>query len=93
MHSLYPKASKLTEIIIGGAIEVHRDKGPGLVESIYEWCMLKEFGLRRLTAVNQKAVQITYKGFTKEEPLRFDLLVEDCVLIETKSVEQILPIH
>ena len=93
MHPLYPKASKLTESIIGAAIEVHRDKGAGLVESIYEWCMIKELGLRQLTAVNQKTIQITYKGFTKEEPLRFDLLVEGCVLIEAKSVEHILPIH
>ena len=45
MHPLYPKASKLTESIIGAAIEVHRDKGAGLVESIYEWCMIKELGL------------------------------------------------
>lgn len=93
MHPLYTKASKLTEGIIGAAIEVHRDKRAGLVESIYEWCMIKELGLRQLTAVNQKTIQITYKGFTKEEPLRFDLLVEDCVLIEAKSVEHVLPIH
>ncbi len=93
MHPLYPKASKLTESIIGAAIEVHRDKGAGLAESIYEWCMIKELGLRQLTAVNQKTIQITYKGFTKDEPLRFDLLVEDCVLIEAKSVEHILPIQ
>lgn len=93
MHPLYRKASGLTEIIIGSAIEVHRDKGPGLVESIYEWCLTKEFELRRLEAINQKIVQITYKGFIREEPLRFDLLVENCVLIEAKSVDQILPIH
>lgn len=93
MHPLYPKASKLTESIIGAAIEVHRDKGPGLVESIYEWCLTKELGLRQLAFLNQKSIQITYKGFIKEEPLRFDLLVEDCVLIEAKSVEHILPIH
>ena len=93
MHPLYPKASKLTEVVIGAAIEVHRDKGPGLVESIYEWCLIKELELRHLSVINQKAVQISYKGFTKEEPLRFDLLVEGCVLIEAKSVGQILPIH
>jgi hypothetical protein len=43
MHPLFSKASGLTEVIIGAAIEAHRDKGPGLIESIYEWCMLKEF--------------------------------------------------
>lgn len=93
MHPLLPKASGLTESIIGAAIEVHRDKGPGLVESIYEWCLMRELELRRLRASNQKVVRISYKGFSKEEPLRFDVLVEDCVLVEVKSVEHVLPIH
>jgi GxxExxY protein len=93
MHPLYPKASKLTEQIIGAAIEVHRDKGPGLIESIYEWCLMRELELRQLPSTNQKLVKITYKGFAREEPLRFDVLVEGCVLVETKAVEKILPIH
>jgi GxxExxY protein len=93
MHSLFEKASGLTEIIIAAAIEVHRDKGPGLIESIYEWCLLKELGLRGLECVSQKFVPIEYKGFTREEPLRFDLLVEGRVLVETKAVEKVLPIH
>ncbi len=93
MHHLFPKASKLTESIIGAAIEVHRDKGPGLVESIYEWCLMRELELRQLGATNQKVIRISYKGFSKDEPLRFDVLVEDCVLVEAKSVEHVLPIH
>jgi GxxExxY protein len=93
LHPLYLKASKLTETIIGAAIEVHRDKGPGLIESIYEWCLTKELGLRGLKVANQRLVIIEYKGFTREEPLRFDILVEDCVLVEAKAVEKILPIH
>ncbi|SRR5258706_2206278 len=93
MHPLFQRASRLTETIIAAAIEVHRDKGPGLIESIYEWCLLTELGLRRLTCVNQKSVLIEYKGFTREEPLRFDVLVEDCILVEAKAVEKILPIH
>ena len=93
MHPLFDKASSLTEAIIGAAIEVHRDKGPGLIESIYEWCLLKELELRRLTCVNQKFVQIRYKEFTRDEPLRFDIQYENCVLVEAKAVEKILPIH
>lgn len=93
MHPLFPKASKLTEQVIGAAIEVHRDKGPGLIESIYEWCMMREFELRHLAATNQRVVRISYKGFSKEEPLRFDMLVEDCLLVEAKSIERVLPIH
>jgi GxxExxY protein len=93
MHPLFHKASSLTEMIIAGAIEVHRDKGPGLIESIYEWCLIKELGLRGLSCLNQRLVVVEYKGFTREEPLRFDVLVEDCVLVEAKAVESILPIH
>jgi GxxExxY protein len=93
MHPLYRKATGLTESIIAAAIEVHRDKGPGLIESIYEWCMLKELGLRGLACISQRVVVVEYKGFTREEPLRFDVLVEECVLVETKAVQNILPIH
>jgi GxxExxY protein len=83
----------LTEIIIGAAIEVHRDKGPGLIESIYKWCLTKEFELRGLTCLSQKLVMIEYKGFTREKPLRFDILVAGCMLVEAKAVEKILRIH
>jgi GxxExxY protein len=93
MHPLFKKASGLTEGIIAAAIEVHRDKGPGLIESIYEWCLTKEFELRGLSCSSQKIVVITYKSFTREEPLRFDVLVEDCVPVEAKAGEKILPIH
>lgn len=93
MHPLFAKASGLTETIIAGSIEVHRDKGSGLIESIYEWCLQKELELRGLECVTQKFVPIEYKGFTREEPLRFDLLVESCVLVEAKAVEKVLPIH
>jgi GxxExxY protein len=93
MHPFFEKASGLTETIIAAAIEVHRDKGPGLIESIYEWCLLKELGLRGLECATQKSVLIEYKGFTREEPLRFDVLVQSCVLVEAKAVEKVLPIH
>src|SRR5881409_2083318 len=85
MHPLFQKASGLTETIIAAAIEVHRDKGPGLIESIYEWSLLKELGLRGLGCLSQKSVLIEYKGFTREEPLRFNVLVEGCVLVEAKA--------
>ena len=93
MHPLFEKASGLTETIIAAAIEVHRDKGPGLIESIYEWCLVKELELRGLRCVSQKSVVVEYKGFTREEPLRLDVLVESCVLGEAKAVEKIVPIH
>ena len=93
MHPLFDRASGLTEFIIGSAIEVHRDKGPGLMESIYEWCLMMELQLRKIDFVNQKLVEINYKGFTREEPLRFDILVDECVLVEVKAIQQVLPIH
>ncbi len=93
MHPLFTKASSLTEGVIAGAIEVHKDKGPGLVESIYEWCLTKELELRGLGIEQQRVVSISYKGFSREEPLRFDLLVDGCLLIEAKAVERVLPVH
>ena len=93
MHPLYQKADQLSEAIIGAAIEVHRDKGPGIIESIYEWCLTKELDLRNISYVSQKPVEFSYKGFVKQEDLRFDILIEDCLLIEAKSVTKVLPIH
>jgi GxxExxY protein len=93
MHPLFAKADAMSGEAIGAAIEVHRDKGPGLIESIYERCMMHELSLRKLAVVNQQLVRVRYKDLVFDEPLRFDVLVEDCLLIEVKSVERILPIH
>lgn len=93
MHPLFKKADELSHIAIGAAIEVHRLKGPGLLESIYERCFLRELELRQIAAVNQRLVRIEYKGLVFDEPLRFDVLLEDALLLELKSVQEILPIH
>ena len=63
------------------------------MESIYEWCLLRELELRKLTAVSQKSVSVHYKGFSKQELLRADLLIDGCVLVEVKAVENILALH
>jgi GxxExxY protein len=93
MHPLFLQADKLSHIAIGAAIEVHRLKGPGLIESIYERCLMRELELRQVAAVNQRLVQIEYKGLIFEESLRCDMLVENCLLLELKCIEKILPIH
>ena len=93
MHPLYSKADGLSRVAIGAAIEVHRLKGPGLIESIYERCLMRELELRQVAAVNQRLVRIEYKGLVFEDPLRFDVLVEGCLLLELKCVQEILPIH
>jgi GxxExxY protein len=91
MHRLYPKADCLSGEVIGAAIEVHRQKGPGLIESIYERCLLRELELRSIPAATQKIVRVEYKGLVFDEPLRFDLLVDDCLLVELKAVELLHP--
>ena len=93
MHPLYRQAAGITHDVIGAAIEVHKDKGPGLLESIYEWCLCKELELRGYDVQSQKVVVIRYKKFKREEPLKFDCLVNSCLLVETKSIEDVRPIH
>jgi len=93
MHPKYPKADALSPRVIGAAIEVHRNKGPGLVESIYERCLMHELNLIGIPASNQRIVRIEYKGLVFEGPLRLDVLVDDCLIIENKVVENVLPVH
>jgi GxxExxY protein len=91
VHPVYQTADKLSREVIGAAIEVHRHKGPGLIESIYERCLLRELELRSIPAMTQKIVRVEYKGVVFDEPLRFDLLVADCLLVELKAVEILHP--
>ena len=93
MHPLFQKADELSSRVIGAAIEVHRLKGPGLIESIYERCLMRELQLRNIAAVNQRLVRIEYKGLVFDELLRFDVLVDNCLLLELKCVQEIGPIH
>ena len=93
MHTLFRQADALTSSVIGAAIEVHRHKGPGLIESIYEKCLLRELELRGHRTKNQLLVPIEYKGLVFEEPLRLDVIVEDCLVVENKVTEKILPVH
>ena len=79
--------------MIGAAIEVHRLKGPGLIETIYEKCMLRELELRRVPVSSQQRVEIEYKGVVFEQPLRLDVYVDACLILELKAVEKVLPIH
>jgi GxxExxY protein len=83
----------LTGNIIGAAIDVHRALGPGLLESAYEACLLYELRLRRLRVEAQKPLPIFYKDVMLDCGYRLDLVVEDKVIIEIKSVSAIAPIH
>jgi GxxExxY protein len=93
MHPLYERADQLSHAAIGAAIEVHRIRGPGLLESIYERCLMRELSLAQIASVNQRVVRIEYKGLVFDETLRFDVLVENCLLLELKCAQEILPIH
>ncbi len=84
---------KITGEILDDCIEVHRNLGPGLLESTYEICLLKELELRGIKAINQIKLPIEYKGFTLDQDYRIDILVEDEFILELKSVEMLLPIH
>jgi GxxExxY protein len=93
MHPLYEKASSLTGKVIAAAIEVHKTMGAGLIEPIYEWCLMKELEMNGLRVCNQRVVTIRYKGFQRDEPLRCDILVEESILVEVKAVDKVHPIH
>ena len=84
---------ELTSRIIGAAINVHRELGPGLLESVYETCLAAEFKSQSLQFKRQNPVDIVYRGEKIESGLRLDLLVEDAVVVELKSVENLLPVH
>jgi GxxExxY protein len=93
MHPFFEKANSLTENIIASAIEVHRHFGPGLLESVYEWALTKELELRGHKVESQRQIIVRYKQFSREEVLRFNILVEGCVLIEVKATARILPLN
>ncbi len=84
---------QLTFDIIGAAIEVHKILGPGLMESDYEEAFLIELGIRGFKFTTQKTVERNYKGHQLKRKLRFDVLVEDLVVVELKAIQKVLPIH
>jgi GxxExxY protein len=83
----------LTSQIIGAAIDVHKEIGPGLLESVYSKCLAKELKIRGLSVECEKEIPIMYKGEQVGETLKIDLLVDDAVVVELKSVEELHSIH
>ena len=83
----------LSNRIIGAAIEVHKELGPGLLESVYEACLMDELKERGILAQNQVYLPIHYKGKELDKEFRIDVLAENEIIIEVKAVEHILPIH
>ena len=85
--------NKITETIIGSAIAVHQELGPGLLESAYEACLVYELLQRGLSIQQQKALPVNYRGVKVDCGYRIDLLVENNVIVELKAVERLEPIH
>src|SRR6476660_1442558 len=83
----------MTYEIVGCAIEVHKQLGPGLLESVYQKCFLHELCLLNLKFVTQTVTPINYKGTILDAYLRLDVLLEDLIIVELKSMEGILPVH
>ena len=85
--------SGLSHQVIGYAIEVHRTLGPGLLESTYQQCLAHEFTINGISFKAEHALPVDYKGVRLDCGYRIDLLVENEIIIELKSVESLLPIH
>ena len=83
----------LSEAILGAAIAVHRELGPGLLESVYETCLAYELTQRHLAFHRQISMPVRYGGMRIEVGYRLDFLVAECVVIEVKAVQTVLPIH
>jgi GxxExxY protein len=87
------KINDLTYTLNGAAIEVHRELGPGLLESAYEAAFCYELTLRKIPFVRQKAMAVMYKGIEIDCGYRIDVLADDRVIVELKAVDKLLPIH
>lgn len=85
--------NELSYQLIGAAIDVHRELGPGLLESVYEKCFKKELLLRQIDFQSQLKVPVSYKGLEVDTELRLDLLAEELIVVELKAVEAIIPVH
>ena len=83
----------VSKIVIGAAIEVHRVMGPGLLESVYEECLMLELALRGVTAERQVHTPLRYKGHALQTTFRADLVIQSSLLVEVKSIDKLAPIH
>ena len=83
----------ITGVIIDTAIKIHRDLGPGLLESVYEILLAKKLEEKGLKVLRQQSINFEYEGIIFKDSFRLDLLVEDRVIVELKAVENLLPVH
>jgi GxxExxY protein len=87
------ETDRVASAIVDAAVKVHKALGPGLLESVYEACLTHELHLRGFVVENQVAVPINYEGLKLDAALRLDVLVNDLVVVELKSVEKMIPLY
>lgn len=87
------KLNDISSIVVDAAITVHKEMGPGLLESVYQHCLVKEFRLRDVAAEVTVAIPLKYKGFYLNKDYVADIVVDQQVILELKAVEGILPVH
>ena len=85
--------NKLSGLILGSSITVHKELGPGLLESVYELCLMKELMNHNIKVARQVALPLIYKGEVITKDFKIDMLVENEIIVEIKSVELLLPVH
>jgi GxxExxY protein len=90
---IFENINDLTGEVIGAAIEVHKALGPGLLESAYEKCLVRELELRNIPHENQRDLPVEYKGVKLDCGYRLDIIVSNRLIVELKACENLLPIH
>ena len=85
--------NRLSKIILDASIEVHRNLGPGLLESVYEYCLCKEFKIRKIDYQRQVTLPVIYKNEVLSSDFRIDILIKNEIILELKAVEILLPVH
>jgi len=85
--------NQLSGLVLDSSIAVHKELGPGLLESVYETCLCYELGLRNIKFEKQKYLPVVYKGVELNTDYRIDILIENQIVIELKAVEILMPIH
>ena len=84
---------RIGTLIVDAAYRVHKELGPGLLESVYEYCLIEELKSRNLTVNSQMKLPIIYRGKVLDKEFVIDILVENTIIVELKAVEMILPVH
>jgi GxxExxY protein len=84
---------RIAKEVFFASLEVHKIMGPGLLESVYELCLMKELQLRNIFAESQVLIPLDYKGYSLSKDFKMDILVEKEIVLELKTVETLLPVH